>query len=96
MPRKEDRKKERDAGPDHLLLDHELVALQHQLQLVPAGPQGGQGVQAAASHRTQQTVLLLRTLELRQDLRTHTHTKCMVTFYVILFMFCLQGYKASI
>jgi len=55
----------------HLVFDHQLVALHDELQLVPLAPQRGQRVQTSSSHGPQQAVLLLRTLELREDLHTH-------------------------
>lgn len=61
----------------HLIFDHKLVALHDKLQFVPLGPQGGQRVQAPPSHRSQQAVLLLSTLELRLDL--HTYIQCMIS-----------------
>lgn len=56
--------------PPHLLFDHQLVALDNELQLVPFGSQRGQGVQAAAGHRSQQAVLLLSAREVGQDLHS--------------------------
>lgn len=56
--------------PSHLLFDHQLVALDNELQFVPFGSQRGQGVQAAAGHRSQQAVLLLSAREVGQDLHS--------------------------
>lgn len=54
----------------YLFFNHELMTLHHQLKFVPFGSEGADGVQTSTRHGAQQPVLLLRLLELRQNLHT--------------------------
>ncbi len=68
----------------YLLFNHELMTLHHELKFVPFGSQGADGVQSSTRHRAQQPVLLLRLLELRQDLHTTSHS-----IYTTLYLYML-------
>lgn len=59
----------------HLVLDHELMTFHDKLQFVPLGSERRQWVQTGPGHGSQQAVLLLSELKLRQDLQTQAEKK---------------------